>query len=319
MTRIHVLAGGPDAEHDVSVASAEAIAEALRASAEFEVTLKVFRSPDELSFDDAEVVFPALHGPWGEGGPAQSLLESTGIPFVGSGSNAAAIGMDKIKTKAIASALSIQTPVAEKIEPENTEAPLDYPFIVKPVAEGSSVGLYVVRDEASWSETRAAICDDPAQNREWMAEAFVGLTAGRELTVPLLDQGSGLAALSVIEIVSATGVYDFEAKYERADTGYVVGPDLPEQTVAQVQSEAVALVREIGVRHLARVDFRLDEQGSPWLLEVNTLPGFTAASLLPKAAALEGLDMPALCRTLVERATADHSAIARSLAGDQHS
>lgn len=307
MTRVKVLAGGPDAEHDVSVASANAIARALETTNRFRVDLQVFREPSEIVLDGVDVVVPALHGPWGEGGGAQRLLEESGIAFVGSGSEPASVAMDKLLTKRLAAESGVATPEAVELDRDDATPELAYPFIVKPVAEGSSVGLYTVRDEASWNLARAAIDRDQTPGRRWMAEAFVGVSGGRELTVPLLDRGAGLVALETIEIVAASGVYDFAAKYERGDTRYVLSPELPAGVGEAVARAAVGLAAAIGVRHLARVDFRLDESGSPWMLEVNTFPGFTAASLLPKAALSAGLDLPALCGLLVDRAIADHS------------
>jgi D-alanine-D-alanine ligase len=130
------------------------------------------------------------------------------------------------------------------------------------------------------------------------------LVEGRELTVGVLQRGPGLAALPLIEIVAASGVYDYAAKYERDDTRYNIRPELPAGVAEHCARSAVALARAMGIRHLCRVDFLLDRGGAPWLLEVNTMPGFTSHSLVPMAAASEGMEMPALCAHLVRAAAA---------------
>lgn len=302
MTHVLVLAGGPDAEHDVSLDSAGAIAEALMGVPDMSVELRAFRDPAELSFESADVVIPALHGPWGEGGGAQRMLDDAGVSYVGSGAQAAALAMDKLLTKRLARRLGIATPEAVEIDPAAGTLPMPCPFVVKPIAEGSSVGLYVVRSASDWARASEAIGADHTPGRRWMAEAFVGGSAGRELTVPLLEREGRLSALPIIEIAPAEGLYDYESKYQRSDTVYTVDPELPADTRRSLVAGAERLAQEIGVRHLARVDYRLDDAARPGLLEINTFPGFTATSLLPKAALKVGMGMVELCQHLVRLA-----------------
>ncbi|MCW5776700.1 MAG: D-alanine--D-alanine ligase [Phycisphaeraceae bacterium] len=309
-----VLGGGPDAERAVSLDSARSVAQALR-DAGFAVHHETIDRPSlaDLRGMHGDVVFPVLHGAWGEGGPLQDMLNADGRPYVGSAPRAARVAMDKLATKLIATRLGVPTPVAVALNIRDAVCPLDLPVVVKPVHEGSSVGLHLCRDDAAWEaafeDARRAAHHSPG--RVCMAERLI---QGRELTVGLVARNPGgpLSALPVIEIVPAAGPYDYGAKYERDDTGYRVGPDLPADVADRISRDAERLAAAIGVRDLARVDFLLDADDQPWLLEINTMPGFTSHSLLPRAARAVGLDMPALCGSLVLAALARQPAAARS-------
>lgn len=293
-----VLGGGPDAERPVSIESAAAVAAAL-AKAGHEVRAVTIDRPSgpELAAMAGDVVFPVLHGPWGEGGGLQALLERDGRPFVGSGEAAARLAMDKLATKLVAAKLGLPTPCACVVRPGDTGCSLRAPAVIKPVFEGSSVGLFVCRDDASIAHALATL---DSRYSPWLAEAMI---AGRELTVGVLaSDGGGLAALPLVEIRPTDGVYDYDAKYQRDDTQYAVDPELPVGVAAILGEHAVRMCEAIGVRHLARVDFMLDGDDAGWLLEVNTMPGFTSHSLLPMAAAGAGLEMPALTSQLVRTA-----------------
>ncbi|MCL4742384.1 MAG: D-alanine--D-alanine ligase [Phycisphaerales bacterium] len=313
LASVLVLGGGPDAERAVSLDSARGVAQALR-DAGFGVHHETIDRPtlSSLRALPGNVVFPVLHGAWGEGGPLQDLLEADGRPYVGSGPSAARLAMDKLATKLAAARLGIPTPEAVALNLRDPVSPLGLPVVVKPVHEGSSVGLHLCRDEAAWTcaldDARRAAQDSPG--RVCMAERLI---EGRELTVGLLARPgvATLAALPVIEIVPAAGPYDYSAKYERDDTQYRVGPDLAAGVAARIGRDAERLAAALGVRHLARVDFLLDGDERPWLLEINTMPGFTSHSLLPMAARAVGLDLPSLCRSLVEAALAQPATVAR--------
>ncbi len=175
---------------------------------------------------------------------------------------------------------------------------IEPPVVIKPVAEGSSLDLHIARTTI---ERDQAIASVRTRGEAVLAETFID---GRELTVGLIDG----RPLTTIEIRPASGIYDYEAKYQRDDTQYIIGPDLGEGVEGLLQNAATAMFRGLNARHLARVDFLLNEEG-PWLLEVNTMPGFTNQSLLPKAAAATGLPMPRLCRSLVEMALSGASTI----------
>ena len=303
-----VLCGGPDAEHEVSLQSAQSVAGALR-EAGAEVHRVVIDRPTaaELAPMPGEVVFPVLHGCFGEGGPLQDVLEALGRPFVGSSSRAARTAMDKLATKLLAARLGLPTMPACVFDPNDSTCPLPLPVVVKPVREGSSVGLHLCDDAAGWACARREISRDIREHpgRAYMVEPRV---RGRELTVGVLEGAEGLEALPLIEIVPSEGVYDFAAKYDRDDTRYVVNPAFQaDQTAARLAEAAVALATALGVQHLCRVDFLLDEAGEPWLLEANTMPGFTAHSLFPMAAAASGMTMAEVCAHLV-RLAAGHAA-----------
>ncbi|MEO0512329.1 MAG: ATP-grasp domain-containing protein [Planctomycetota bacterium] len=298
--KVLVLAGGPDAEHDVSLASARAVAEAL--APRHDVELFEFRTIDAATLGDlaGDVVFPILHGPWGEGGPMQELLERDGRPYLGSRPRAARFAMDKLATKR--AVVDVASPVAG---PLNAAVPPELPCVIKPNGEGSSVGLFVVRTLDDWHAALTKIDRDETAGRSWMFEAFL---PGPELTVPLFDRGSGLEPLPVVRIDPAAGTYDYAAKYERSDTRYTVDPPLGSSVTDTLASSALAVARAVGVRHLARVDFMLDSAGMPSLLEINTMPGFTATSLLPMSAAAVGLSMPDLADHLAGLVLADNDA-----------
>lgn len=308
-----VLAGGPDAERPVSLRSALAVAAALREAGHLVEHREIDLVDDDgLRSMPGDVIFPVLHGPWGEGGPLQTLLErvrvETGRGYVGCGPVAARLAMDKLATKLAAGAAGVRTARACVVNRQDGVCGIGLPAVVKPVHEGSSVGLMMCADEAGWSAAHAAVCGDATPGRVYMAESMI---RGRELTVGLVEcRGDGGGAdgffdLPIVEIVSSSGVYDYDAKYTRNDTRYVVDPALPAGVGAGVRAAAVAVAREIGLRHLGRVDFLLDGDGVYWLLEVNTMPGFTGASLLPKAAGAAGLGMPRLVSELVSLAAAD--------------
>ncbi|HZW10365.1 MAG TPA: D-alanine--D-alanine ligase [Phycisphaerales bacterium] len=297
-----VLGGGPDDERAVSLQSAAGVAAALRSTGATVHEATIDRPTiAELRAMPGDVVFPVLHGAFGEGGPLQDLLDELGRPYVGCGPSAARVAMDKIATKLHGAALGIATKPACVLNIRDGECPLPLPVVVKPVHDGSSVGLHLCRDRAGWDAAHRAASADIASRpgRAYMIEPLV---EGRELTVGVLERGQGLAALPLIEIVAASGVYDYAAKYERDDTRYSIRPRLPAGAAERCERAAVTLARAIGVRHLCRVDFLLDRAGEPWLLEINTMPGFTAHSLVPMGAAGAGMEMPALCAHLVRAA-----------------
>ncbi len=305
-----VLGGGPDAERSVSLTSSRAVTDALYGLGTYKVNYQVIHrpTPEEIAAMAGDVVFPVLHGGWGEGGELQAILESQPQrPFIGCGSAAAALAMDKVATKMAAARAGVATPACAVLNIASTRCPLPLPVVVKPVHEGSSVGLHVCRTEEEWQAARLAVANDLAESRDehpgrvYMVERMI---AGRELTLGILERGGDLTALPIVEINPKTGVYDFHAKYERGDTVYRASPELPPGVVEAVEEAGLRVAQALGVRHLCRVDFMLADDGTPWLLELNTMPGFTPTSLLPKAAAAVGMDFAALCNHLVGLALA---------------
>lgn len=299
-----VLGGGPDAERDVSLVSSNAVAQALR-DAGHAVNYRVISEPTlaQLRAMKGDVIFPVLHGGWGEGGPLQDLLQTLARPYVGCTSAPARLAMDKMGTKLTAASIGVPTNPACVLNLRDACCPLALPVVVKPIHEGSSVGVHICRTPTDWSRALAAVARDAKKHpaRVYMVERAV--LGGRELTVGILDG----KPLPIIDIRPKVEFYDYEAKYNRDDTQYVVAPKLPRGTAERLSAYATRLARAMQIRHLCRVDFLLDREGDPWLLEVNTMPGFTAHSLVPMAAAHTGLPMPKLCAKLVHMALRDHA------------
>jgi len=291
--RVLVLGGGPDREREVSLAGAQQVAAALREAGHETVEREI--GPDDPSPLDepCDVVFPVLHGPFGEGGPLQAMLAERDLRFVGCRAAAARLGMDKVRTKQLATARGVPTPPWQTLDAD-AALTLDPPLVIKPADEGSSFGVFICRDADQIADARRQL---HPRYPTLLAERFI---TGRELTVGLLDG----EPLPVIEIVPRGGFYDYEAKYSRDDTDYRFEIDLPEATLAQLQADARRVYEAIGARHLSRVDFLVDRAGRHWMLEINTMPGFTTHSLLPMAARRAGLTMPALCDRLARHAVA---------------
>lgn len=296
MNTVLVLMGGPDAEREVSLDSGAAVAEALRQSGRFGVSEVVIDRPniaelrETASGVSAEVIFPVLHGHWGEGGPLQELLEELGLPYVGCRPQPAARAMDKLVSKMLIGPEGVATPPSRQLTPDD-ECDLDPPLVLKPVDDGSSVDMRICHTVDQVEQGRREL--HPSRGR-LMAERFIG---GREITVGIL----GTEALPLIEIIPAdeAGFYDYAAKYEREDTRYVVRPDLPAEVARTCRDWALIAFNRLGCRDLARVDFMVDDAG-PWFLEINTMPGFTSHSLVPMAARKIGLEMPDLCAKLAD-------------------
>jgi len=289
--RVVVLIGGPDAERDVSIRSGTAVAEALTQSGEFEVRTAIIQHTNDsaLTAMQADVFFPVLHGPYGEGGPLQKILEHTGIPFVGSGSAESSAAMDKIQTKEIAQEIGIQTPNWCLLTEKN-ECTIQLPLILKPIDDGSSIDMAICRNDEEYTCARREL---QKTRKLLLAESYV---RGREITVGIIDENP----LPIIEIIPPknSNTYDYAAKYERDDTQYIVDPVLPAHTCVE---DSLKLYSTMGIKDIARVDFILNEDGA-WLLEINTMPGFTNHSLVPKASKHAGISMPELCATLVASA-----------------
>lgn len=304
--KVLVLAGGPDRERPVSLQSGAQVAAALR-EAGHEV-LERDISPDDLTALDAftawdgDVIFPVLHGRWGEGGGLQHILDERGLPYVGCSGPAAELCMDKHRTKMVLTSKSLPTPPCELLGP-GQRLTLRPPLVLKAVDEGSSLGLAICRDAKAVSAARRRL---GRQYPRLLAEQFI---AGKEITVGIIapadDAGPAYHALPPIQIVPATEYYDYQAKYDRDDTRYLFEIDLPADVLGRVSELALAAHRALGVRHLSRVDFIVDAHHQPWILEINTIPGFTTHSLLPMAARQAGLTLPALVDRLARHALAD--------------
>jgi D-alanine-D-alanine ligase len=295
--RVAVLHGGMSAEREVSLRSGAQVIDALRVAGYEVVPVVVGEDLGALIAaltPKPDVVFNALHGRFGEDGTIQGILDYLGIPYTHSGVRASAIAMDKAAAKAVFAAAGL--PVAPHriidIGELADHDPLPPPYVVKPVNEGSSVGVSIVRPG---SNRNADIV------REWrfgpaMVEQFI---PGRELTVCVLED----RALFVTEILTEEDFYDYHAKYATGGSRHIIPAELPEDVTAQAKDIALAAHRALGCSGASRADLRYDAAtGRLILLEVNTQPGLTPTSLLPEQAALFGMKFPALCAWMVERA-----------------
>lgn len=322
--RITVLTGGTSAERDVALATASQVVAALRSRshdvsvvdtargyisppdeptllsatvgvapppperlAQLERGLLVSGLGDLAAVRQAEVLFLALHGGWGEDGTIQALLEVIGVPYTGSGPMASALAMDKDLSKRLFRQAEIATPdwAMAPLSAPAAGRRLGWPLVVKPSKQGSTVGLSLVKDPADYD---AAIALAAEFDDEVMIEAFV---PGRELTVGILDG----AALAVGEIIPSHEIFDYECKYTPGMSQEIFPADLPADVTAEVQRLGLAAHRALKLGGYSRVDFRLTAEGYPSCLEVNTLPGLTATSLLPQAAAAAGIEFAELC------------------------
>ncbi|HEX7896320.1 MAG TPA: D-alanine--D-alanine ligase [Planctomycetota bacterium] len=297
---IGVLMGGTSSEREVSLRSGAAVAGALRSigHAVVEIDLRT-ETGAELEGQAIDVAFIAMHGRFGEDGTLQRLLQDKGIPFTGSGPQASRSAMDKVEAKRLFKQHGVETPPHRVIARGDSVALLEqcaralgYPVVMKPRSEGSSVGVTVHRD-------RTTLLDGAAEAFRHDAIALMEkFIAGRELTIGILDG----QALPIVEMRPKDGFFSYEAKYERADTRYIVDPEMSDLDKRRVQRAALEAHKSLGCEGVSRVDAILTPLCSVHVLEVNTIPGMTERSLLPKAAAAAGVDFPRLCWRLVELA-----------------
>lgn len=301
MKRVAVLYGGISAEREVSLSSGRQVIAALE-TAGFEV-LPILVGPDLGAVVAAldpkpDAVFNALHGRYGEDGVIQGVLDWLGIPYTHSGVRASALAMDKQAAKAVFAAAGLPVARGRVVEMDELEAgdPVPLPYVVKPVDEGSSVGVEILR---GGDNRRAELARTWRFGRTAMVEEYV---PGRELTVGVM----GGRALAVTEITAAAGFYDYESKYAEGGSRHVVPAAVHPDTYARALDVALLAHQALGCRGATRADLRYDDTaGKPGrlvLLEVNTQPGLTPTSLLPEQAAHLGIDFPALCAWMVEHA-----------------
>lgn len=309
-----VIGGGTGSEHDVSLASASAIIDALDRRRYDVIGLTIERDgawrqtgsaplADDLAdavrvLSRADVAIPALHGPHGEDGTVAALLDLIGVPYIGSGVFAGAVAMDKAATKLLAAEAGIAS--APGIRVRSTDDPrlrtVSLPVVVKPNRAGSSHGVGVVRDAAGLADAvrDALVLDDSV-----LVEAFV---RGREIDVAVIEHADGtLQCGPALEIgVPAGGIFDTSGKYE-GEPDFRVPAELDDAVRAQLEAAAMTMFRALGCRGLARVDFFVTPEG-PMLNEVNTFPGFTSHSQVPRMFAAAGVDYPALLDVLIDTA-----------------
>ncbi|HMN22362.1 MAG TPA: D-alanine--D-alanine ligase [Ottowia sp.] len=310
--KVAVLMGGRSAEREISLMSGRGVLEALRSVG---VDAHAF-DPAEQPLDDLKRqgfarCFIALHGRFGEDGTVQGALELLGIPYTGAGVMTSSIAIDKVMTKRVWLAEGLPTPGFVALRRGEFDAArvaaipreLGLPLIVKPVREGSSLGLTKVTDAAAMAGAVAAAA---ALDADILCEQFI---AGDEVTCAVLGSGLQARALPVIHIVAPDGQYDYQNKYFTDVTEYRVPCDLPAGEEAAIQALVLKAYRVLGCRGWGRIDVMIDgATRQPWLLEINTSPGMTGHSLVPMAARAVGLDYPALCVELLASAALDQPA-----------
>jgi len=295
--KVAVLMGGWAAEREVSLESGGAVLAALRRAGVDAHGIDAGRDVlDRLREGDFDRVFVALHGRGGEDGVVQGALETLGIPYTGSGVLGSALGMDKRRTKMLWSAAGVPTPPARVVTGEAelvaVQEEIGLPVMVKPVHEGSSLGM--ARAD-TLGELRDAWRAAAAFDREVMAERWV---EGLEYTASILAE----QVLPLIRLETHRGFYDYEAKYADADTRYICPCGLDAATEEALQATALGAFRAVGASGWGRVDFLLDPDGNPWFIEVNTVPGMTSHSLVPMAAAAAGMGFDALVMRILDTA-----------------
>jgi len=306
MGKVAVLMGGRSAEREVSMMSGQGVLAALRA-----------RGVDAHAFDPAKQglealraqgvqrCFIALHGRFGEDGTVQGALELLGIPYTGPGVMASAVAMDKLMTKRIWLAEGLPTPAWRQVRSaeQTREAfqALGSPMIIKPVREGSTIGLTKV---TTLEQCDAAFALAHAQDPLVMCEQFI---AGDEVTCPVLGTGDQARALPIIRIVAPDGNYDYQNKYFTDDTQYLVPSGLPTSEEANIQALVLKAFKALDCRGWARADVMIDQHTrKPYLLEINTSPGMTSHSLVPMSARATGMDYETLCLQLLASASLDN-------------
>jgi D-alanine-D-alanine ligase len=290
-----VLMGGPGSEREVSLRSGAAVANALRQGG-YRVTEVDVKGPDFTLPDDTDLCVIMLHGTFGEDGEIQAILDRRGVPYTGEGEAGSRAAFDKLVSKELFAKAGVPTPRWEVLQPGQKPS-LPLPLVVKAPREGSSVGVHLVREAA---QLDAALADCASLDREILVEELV---EGRELTVGVV----GDRAMAVVEIRPNEGFYDYAHKYTKGASEYFCPAPLDEGTTRCVQAAALAAHRALGLEVYSRVDILLRADGTPFVLEANTIPGMTETSLLPKAAAEAGLSFLGLCEEIARLSRQRHT------------
>ena len=299
MKRVAVIYGGWSSEREVSISSGSQMAEAARAAGYDVVEVDAGRDlADQLREAAPDIVLNGLHGPWGEDGCVQGLLEVLGLPYSHSGVLASALAMDKMKSKAVFQQAGIPVAADKRVTRAEAAAahPMKLPYVVKPIAEGSSFGIVIVREGANGP---SADLSSPnwRYGDDLMAEEFI---PGRELTVAVL----GERPLAVTEITTLRDYYDFDAKYATGGSQHVIPADLPEHVTRAAMDFSLRAHQALGCRGATRSDFRYDDKKDRLvILETNTQPGMTPTSLVPEQAAYCGMSFEALVAWMIEDAS----------------
>ncbi len=292
--RVCVLFGGSSDEREISLKSGNAILEALKRKGVHAVGLDAQTGFEkELTLEKPHFVFIAIHGKGGEDGAIQKKLQAKRIPFVGSDSKASLIAFDKAKAKRIFEKNKIPTPawvlLRKKENWQKSILSIPLPVVVKPLCNGSSIDIMMAETRA---QLKSSLRRSFLKYDSIMVEQKI---KGREFTVGIL----GKQALPVIELKPKRSFYDFKAKYTKGLTDYLIPAPIPSQVAKKIQKIAIKTHQALRLRDFSRVDFMMDRSGRPYVLEANSIPGFTETSLLPKAAQAIGIDFDELCFTLL--------------------
>ncbi len=295
MKRIAVLTGGNSSERGIALQSAKTVFEALKPHA----SVDVFDFPEQLEAfigqrKEFDSCVPVFHGKGGEDGTIQGFLETLGVPYLFSGVVAHAIGMNKVLTKELARRAGIQTPKYQVIG-GGEQCHLDCPVVVKPIESGSSVGVRIVKEKEMLKD---AIDLAMREGGEVMLEEFVG---GEEFTVAVIDELDDAVALPVIQIKSKNEFFDLESKYDPELCDELCPAPIDDELARRLQTIAMCAHKLIGARHVTRSDFIVDSNGEIWFLEINTIPGMTKHSLLPRAIRESGRDFGELLMGWIEQ------------------
>ncbi len=301
--------GGTSSEREVSLTSGRNVAEALASLGTYEV-VPIDLTEDNLNAlpKDTDAVYIALHGGWGENGGVQTALNAAQIPYTGPGAEASRLAMDKLETKKVLDLKKVQTAPWRRATPADAPAssPFGYPVIVKAPREGSSVGVYKCDTDAAFRKAISDASKIDAEKFGGPGEALIEtFIPGREMTVGIIA-GETLPA---IEIVAAGGWYGYEEKYNSSETAYPFLADSANPTDAALERKLQALALDayhaLGCRGVTRVDFRVTPEGEAYVLELNTSPGFTSHSLVPKAGIRTGLSFARVCEKILTSAACD--------------
>jgi len=290
--KVGILMGGPSEERDVSLSTGKAVAEACKANG-FQTTEFPFHFDHRKLLDDLkkqDIIFNALHGGIGENGKIQTWMNENGIRFTGSGPASSALCMDKEKSKTIAMKHNISTGKWEMLKSSEDFPTLSTPFVIKPNDQGSTVGLSIVRED---SEIELAIKEGFEHGELLMVEDYIH---GRELTVTIL----GEQAFPIVEIRPSHDLYDYECKYTPGMSQYICPAEISESITQSIQKDTEIIFKALGCEVYARADFLLDDNGNYFFLEMNTLPGMTSTSLVPKSVNAAGMNFEELIKTIIE-------------------
>jgi D-alanine-D-alanine ligase len=302
ISKVGVLMGGPSAEREVSLNTGMAILTALleKGYQAIGIDLEPKRFVAQINEAEVDIVFNAIHGIFGEDGRIQGALELLGIPYTGSGVLASAIAMDKGISKRLFLSAGVPTPKSHLYDRKLAMGDLTaaiacefgIPVVVKSATQGSSIGVVIVEAAVDLS---AAVEEAFTYSDQILVEEFI---CGREITIAVICD-EDFEALPIVEIAPRSGRYDYHSKYTKGATEYIVPAQLPETVTMAAQQAAIAACRVVGCSGVARVDIMLDAAEQPYVLEINTIPGMTATSLVPKAAAAMGLSFADLCEKIL--------------------